>query len=575
MTTSPAERRARLEAQHASWIPMTLAQALDAAADKHPDRPFVITDERSYSYRDIQEWSRHLASGLVACGVQAGDNVAIVLANHPEFVAVKYAIARAGAAAVPINYLLRRRELRYILGQSDAVALITMDRFRDLDYAEELDHIAPGWAECGGGDGLHRLGHVFMLDACGTKPPAARDLDALAARATPESDAELARRAATADPMGRSDVVYTSGTTGSPKGAVLTHDMVLRTAYGSAHWRAFEDGRRIIFALPMYHVFGYVECLMACTFVGGAVVPRVVFDADDMLEAVQRHRATEMACVPMMTLKMLERLEERDIDLSSLRVVFSSGGAAPATIWQDIRHGFGPDEILTAYGMTETTASTTCTLPEGPDERLLTSLGRLKDAGVAATGVAADGILTRYKVVDPATGDEVAPGEQGELLARGYTVARGYYNKPDETRAAFTPDGWLHTGDLGTVDAEGYLTLTGRIKEAYRCGGEMVMPREIEALLGEHPLVEAAYVVGVPDPKMGEIGCAFIVPAGDELPDPGELIDLCARELARFKVPRHVLFVAAEDVPMTATARPQKFLLVKLAQERLGETSPA
>ena len=526
-------------------------------------------DSRTYTYRDIQQWSRALAAGLIESGVQAGDHVAVVLANLPEYVAVKYAIARAGAVAVPVNYALRRRELSYILEQSDSTVLITMDRLRDRNYLEDLDALMPDWEHAGGSTQWPQLRRVFVHTIEGNPRSAATTLSALSAMGTPTSRTELTRREARADPFFRSDIIYTSGTTGLPKGVMLSHDMILRAAYASAYTRAFEDGRRILFSLPMHHVFGYVECLIATTFVGGAILPHVVFDARKMLDAARSHRATEMVCVPMMTLKLLGVARQHGFDGSSLLAMFNSGGASPPTIWRDIRELLGAREILTAYGMTETTASTTCTLPEGADEFLLSTNGRLKFAGVAGDP-AQGGVLAQYKTVDPVTGDDLPLGVAGELVARGSIVTEGYYKKEEETRAAFTADGWLRTGDVGVVTADGYLTLTGRLKETYRCGGEMVMPREIEELLTEHPLVGQALVVGLPDIKMGEVGCICIVPAGDTRPNPQDLIDLCISRLARFKVPRHVIFLTADEVPLTATGRAQKFKLAELAKERLS-----
>lgn len=548
---------------------MTLSQSLDAAAERFTDRPLVITDSRTYSYREIQEWSVALAAGLVERGVRSGDHVAVVLANFPEYVAVKYAIARAGAVAVPINFALRRQELSYILEQSDSTVLITMDRLRDRNYLEDLDAIAPSWETAGGGTLWPRLRHVFVHSTGTPTREGATTLEQLRAMGTPAGRAELARRDAVADPHVHSDVIYTSGTTGLPKGVMLSHDMILRAAYASAYTRAFEDGRRILFSLPMYHVFGFVECLIASTFAGGAIIPHVVFDANNMLAAAQSHRATEMVCVPMMTLKLLEAARDTGFDGSHLLAMFNSGGACPPSIWQNIRDVLGAREILTAYGMTETTASTTCSLPEGSDSYLLTTNGCLKRAGVAGDA-SLGGVLAQYKTIDPMTGADLPPGVSGELVARGPIVTTGYYRKEEETRAAFNHEGWLHTGDVGVITREGYLTLTGRLKETYRCGGEMVMPREIEEVLNEHPLVGQAHVVGLPDVKMGEVGCVCILPAGEVLPDPEELIALCASRLARFKVPRHVVFITADELPLTATGRPQKFRLADLARERLA-----
>ena len=549
---------------------MTIAQALDRATLEFSARPLVITDSRSYSYQDIQNWSRALAAGLVACGVQAGDHVALLLANFPEFVAIKFAIARIGAVAVPINCALKGQELSYILEQSDSKVLITMDRLRDRNYLDDFDVLAPGWEQSGGGTRWPALRHIFVHGTEGEPRAGAISLHQLTAMGTPDSRAETGWRESSGDPNFRSDVIYTSGTTGLPKGVMLSHDMILRAAYASAYTRAFEDGRRILFSLPMYHVFGYVECLVACTFVGGAIVPQVFFDATQMLEAAALHRATEMVCVPMMTLKLLEVARAKGFDGSSLLAMFNSGGVSPATIWQDIRSLLGAREVLTAYGMTETTASTTCTQPEDPDSYLLNTNGRLKFAGVAGDPALA-GVLALYKTIDPVNGADLPVGTSGELVVRGPIVTTGYYKKPEETRAAFNAQGWLHTGDLGCITPEGYLCLTGRLKETYRCGGEMVMPREIEELLNDHPLVSQALVVGIPDEKMGEIGCICVVPAGQRLPEAQELIDLCTARLARFKVPRHVVFMSAEEVPLTATGRPQKFKLAEIAKQRLRQ----
>ena len=573
MKTSPAQRRARLAAQFPEWRARTLAQHFDWAAARYPDRPLVLAGDRSYTYREMVSWSRRLASGLIACGIQSGSNVAMIMGNYPEFVALKLALARIGATAVPINFLLRRAELSYVLEQSESVALLTMSSLRDLDYLAELDAIAPDWERAGGGASLPRLRHVFVFGTGPLSRHGFHSFEDLEAMAQGSSDAELAKREQAGQAQSCSDIIYTSGTTGRSKGVMLTHDMVLRTAYASAYTRAFEDGRRIIFALPMYHVFGYVECLVACTYVGGAIVPLITFDPELMLATAERHCASEIVCVPTMTMKLVEVARQRGFRTGDVVSFFNSGGASPPTIWDDIREVFAPQEMLTAYGMSETTASTSCVLPEDPVERLQTTHGRLKEAGVAGDDELG-GVLAVYKCIDPETGEDLPPGTAGEFMVRGPSVTRGYYNKPEETRASFT-DGWLHTGDIGVIGQDGYLTLLGRIKESYRCGGEMVIPLEIEELVNQHPLVAQALVVGVPDPKMGEVGCLCVVPREPQQPAARDLIEMCAQNLARFKVPKHVIFIAASEVPTTATGRPQKFKLAELARQRLGASASA
>ncbi len=554
------QRRAALEEQFKDWVPGSLSQHLDAMADRCGDRPLVVLDDHHLTYRDIAERSRSLATGLLSLGIGRGDNVALIMANYPEFVSLKFAIARIGAVAVPINFLLRRDELKYILRQSDARALITMSCFGDRNYIADIDSLMPDWAHNGGGEAFPLLKHVIAFPGEGKIPVDATSVDDLMSLGGPQDKAQLKQLEALTSGSDIADVIYTSGTTGSPKGVMLEHHMVLRAAYASAYTCAFEDGRRMLFALPMYHVFGYVECLIGSMFVGGAIIPRLTFDAEDLITAAEKHRANEIICVPIMTQKLLDLVRERGFENPHFTTMFNSGGASPPSIWQDIRDVLGAQEILTAYGMSETTASTTCTHPEAPDEYLQSTNGKLKYAGVAGDPEL-DGVLAIYRTIDPESGQVLPWGESGELIVKGPIVTRGYYKKPEETEAAFTQEGWLRTGDVGTVSEDGYVKLTGRIKETYRCGGEMVMPNEVENVLNRHPKVSQAHVVGISDVKMGEVGCACIIKADEATPTAAELIDYCRENLARFKVPKHVVFLQEDEVPMTATGRVQKFKL--------------
>lgn len=568
--TTATERRAALAARRPMWIPRTTAQHLDAVAAEFPDRPLLLA-ERPVTYREVADHSLRLAAGLLTRGIRPGDHVALVLPNVAEAVALRFAIARLGAVAVSLNTALRHAELRYALRQSDSVLLVTTAGFRDVDHLAELDRIAPGWDRRpgrAGGAELPLLREVVVLGGGGRGTP-------LAALETVAPTDELHRRTAEGDPFSPSDLLYTSGTTGDAKGVLLTHDAVLRTALGSAHARAFDDGWRMMFALPLFHVFGYVEGLLAVTAVGGAIRMQEVFDADGMLADLGRHRIDELMCVPAMTTVVLERARRVPVDAGSLRTMFTAGAAHPAGIWTEIRETFGVEEIYTAYGQTETTASTVCTRPGDPDERLAGTNGAAKPAGVAGVPELG-GALAEYSVIDPTTGEHLGPGVRGELVVRGPIVTRGYYRKPAETAAAFTADGWFRTGDLGLLDEQGYLVLTGRRKECYRCGGELVMPGEVERTLAAHPAVAEAHVVGLPDARMGEIGCAWIVPRDQaDPPTEAELVAFCRERLARFKVPRVVLLAGAAELPRTATGRVQKFLLVERAVARLSRTARA
>ncbi|HEX3612344.1 MAG TPA: AMP-binding protein [Sporichthyaceae bacterium] len=569
VVAAAAARREALEGRWRTWVPRSIPQFLDVVAAAHPERPYVITDGRVWTYGDIAAESIRLAAGLAAQGIGPGDHVAVDLANFPATVALKYATGRLGAVSVSINFLLREQELGYVLRQSRAKLLITMDRFRDLDYLAALDGLAPGW-EDGRQSGLPDLRAVFVHPTGQADRPRGRTLADLVEAGRSIADAEVLERTRSVDPQSVSDLLYTSGTTGAPKGAMLVHDAVLRTAYASAYTRAFDDGHRICFAMPIYHVFGYVEATMAVPFVAGAICPRVVFTAPDMLGAVQAHRIDELMGVPAMTGPMLEEARANSYDLSSVRAVFSSGATHPPGMFAALREAFGAQNVFTAYGQTETTASTTCLQPGDPLEAAQGTLGCQKPAGIAGDPTLG-GVLAVYRAVD-AAGNDVPAGEIGALIVRGPIVSRGYYDKPAETAELIDPEGWLRTGDLGSIDADGYLCLTGRQKESYRCGGELVLPSEVEAVLLEHPAVAAAHVVGIPHERMGEVGCAWVVPNDPGALDGEDLTAHCAARLARFKVPAVVLFAKVDELPMTSTGKVQKFVLVERALREIGQS---
>jgi fatty-acyl-CoA synthase len=363
-------------------------------------------------------------------------------------------------------------------------------------------------------------------------------------------------------------MLYTSGTTGSPKGVLVTHDAVQRTAYASALTRAFEDGRRVLFSLPCYHMFGYVEGLLATMLVGGAVIMQASFDPAQYLRAVEEHRASDMLCVPTMTVALLEHPDRSTRDLTSLRALLSGAAPAPAWLWERAEADLGVSEMVTGYGMTECGGAMTLTLPEDQIERHATTVGRPKRAGAAGIPDRG-GDLCEYRTADPLTGEHLPDGAEGELISRGPTMMVAFHDLPEET-ARTLRDGWVYSGDLGRVTEEGYLQLTGRSKELYKSGGELVMPKEIEDLLSRHPGVSQAFAVGVPDERWGEIGCAWIVPAEGADLDADEILALCREHLANFKVPKHVLFTDAASLPLTPTGKVQKFRLAQRAVERLS-----
>lgn len=564
MGKSATERQQALAARVPHWRGWMLHELLDETAEAYPERAFVVTDERTFSYRVIASSSRRMAAGLRSIGIAPGEHVALLMANYAEFVVAKFALSRLGAVCVPVNFFNRRDELAYVLEQSDAVALITMDRFRDLDYLAMLDELSPGWESAGGGGRFPRLRDVIVFPASGepVRAGARAFLDIGEGRPEWPGIAE-------SDPERVSDIIYTSGTTGQPKGVMLTHDMLLREAYTSAWCRAYDDAWRVTFSLPMYHVYGYVEGILTVLWAGGAIIPQTAFGAAATIEAINRHRADDVLLVPTMTLAILDELRASPVAMPSLRAVLSSGQRSPVGIWEEILDHFGPVEMTTGYGMSEVTASGSFTRLGDPLLRLQTTNGRMRDAGAAGLPELGGRVIL-YRVADPETGRELPRGEVGELQARGACVTKGYYAKPEETARAFTADGWLKTGDLGRMLDDDYIQLVGRTKESYRCGGEQVMPTEIEDVLTTHPAVLQAHVVPLPDERMGEVGVAYIV-ARPRVPVTGEeLIGLCKERLARFKVPKHVLFIEAADLPVTPSGRARKFLLAERARQELG-----
>ncbi|MGV9668140.1 class I adenylate-forming enzyme family protein [Nocardia niigatensis] len=558
-------RRNRLGERFPMWRPRSLGEWLLACADEFGDRPLVITDERTLTYRETAELATRLADGLVALGVRPGDHVGVLMANYPDFVPVKFAVALAGAVAVPLNFLYRTDELAYVLDQSECRVLITMTGFAGLDYLAMLDEIAPKWEEVGRDKSrLPELHTVIQLSTDGRERAGVLTVDELALVGARYSGATAGIQV---NPAEVGDILYTSGTTGSPKGVLITHDAVLRTGYASALTRAFADGRRILFSLPCYHMFGYVEGLIAATMVGGAVIMLPAFDAGKYLAGIERHRADDILCVPTMTVALLEHSDRLRYDLSSLSAVLSGAAPAPVWLWERVREELGASEIVTGYGMTECGGAMTLTRPEDSLELTATTAGRPKSAGAAGID---DGALVVYRTVDPVTAAPLPDGEEGELVSRGPTSMLGFWGKPEETAKGLR-DGWVFSGDLGRVRPDGYLEITGRSKELYKSGGELVMPKEIEELLTARPEISQAYLIGVPDERWGDAGCACIVRAPDAEISAEEVIEICKANLARFKVPKHVVFLTADELPTTPTGKVQKFRLVNYAKARLEQ----
>ncbi|MFA6117971.1 MAG: class I adenylate-forming enzyme family protein [Sphingomonas sp.] len=548
-TSSVGERRAAMERRHPLWVPMTLDRYLENAVADFTDRPLVITDDGIMSYAQVDAAATRIAQMLRNRGVKPGDRVAMLMANFPITVALLFGIWRAEATAVPLNTLYRPDELGFVLRQSAPRLLIAMTRFLKRDFASEIPAVLPG-----GTDLL-----LYDPDA-----PAACDLVAAIDAVSTIADGDLAD--ATRIPA---VIMYTSGTTGSPKGVILSHDNLLRAAYAGAHHQAFEDGRRAIFSVPLYHGFGLVVGLLSGIVVGGSIVPLPRFDARAMLTGIARHRATYLMGVPTMTVAMLELAEQESFDLSSLTAIHSAAAPTPSWVWRRIQEVFGCGEVFTSYGQTEATATIICTQPGDPIDVVATTQGIIVKGGVSGIP-ACGGDIAEFRIVDPDSGVDSPPGIAGEIWTRGPMNSLGYLDRPADTAALFAEGGWLRTGDRGYFREDGNLLLTGRTKELFKSRGELVSPKEIEEVITTHPAVREAYVIGMPDERDGECGCAWLVAAGPIAPSVAEVNDFLASRLPRFKMPRDIWFIDPAELPKTSTGKVQKNLLKDRAERLLA-----
>jgi fatty-acyl-CoA synthase len=559
MDPSVDQRRAAIERRHPAWPETTLDQYVRDAANHFGKRDLVVTDAATLSYRDTLEQADLIQAGLQAQGIAPGDRVGIVLANFPVVVPLLFAIWRAGAVAVPINTLNRPDEMAFAVRQSACRLVITMGAYFGRDYLADFDAMEAGW-RAGVFTALPELRGIFVH---GAPPDDPYNFDRLIASGSGQALPDVSLAA----PHAPAVIMYTSGTTGSPKGVVQTHDNLLRAAYAGAYHQAFDDGRRAIFSLPLYHSFGLVVGLLSGIVVGGAIIPLTRFNAPAMLEAIGRHRATYLMGVPTMTVAMLEQIKLQHYDLSSLTAIHSAAAPTPSWVWRDIQQGFGCREIFTSYGQTETTATIVCTQPGDPIEIVSRTQGTIVLGGVA--GIASQGgQIAEFKTIDPETAEDLPHGVAGELCTRGPLNAQGYFRRPEETAKIMLPGGWLRTGDLGQFLPDGNLLLTGRSKDLYKSRGELISPKEIELVLTGHPAISQAFVVGVPDEKLGECGAAWVVLSGTAPLTEAEVIGYLRSRIAVYKLPRDVWFIAAEDLPKTGTGKVQKSRLPELARRQ-------
>jgi fatty-acyl-CoA synthase len=551
-------------------LDMTIGDFLDRRADELPTQEAIVYScypefgdafNIRWAYQEYRERANAVAKGLLALGLQKGDHIAVWAANVPEWLLLEMAAAKAGLVLVTINPLLQKAEVEYILKQGDVQALFFMARVRSYDHlATVRSLVAPGTRHGEvSSESLPLLRYVSLI----SMPPAGlleQDgwrpalFSEVVVAGTQVSDAELAKRQATVTPLDPAMIMYTSGTTGSPKGAVLTHRGLLNNARFMAHCERVKQTDRYCTPMPFFHVGGCVCGILIALAAGCTLHPLIAFDALKLLQINSGEHCTISGGVPTMLLAMLQHPNFDQYDLSSLKMILSGGASIPVALMEQAHERIGADPWI-VYAQTEASCSMTQTLPD--------DLFELK---ASTCGVPLP--HTEVKIVDPATGQTVPCGERGEICTRGYLVMAGYYKMPEKTAETVDRDGWLHTGDLATMDVSGHVNIVGRVKDMVIRGGENLFPTEIEEFLIRHPKVADVQVVGVPDAFFGEELLALVMPMSGEALTEQELRDYCKGQVSHQKIPRYIQFV--DSYPMTASGKVQKFVLRERAIKELG-----
>jgi fatty-acyl-CoA synthase len=512
-----------------------------------------------WNYAELQRRVDELAAGLLALGLEPGDRVGIWSPNNAEWVLTQFATAKAGLILVTVNPAYRTSELQHALCKSGCKALVLAREFKGSDYLAMLFSIAPELNQSQPGrlrsEVLPALKWVVHLgesaEAGMLRFSDVRHRAGAAERTLLES---LQEKLQFDDAV---NIQFTSGTTGAPKGATLSHHNILNNAFFVAEAMGLREGDRLCIPVPLYHCFGMVMSTLACVTHGATMVfPSAGFDPLSVLETIQAERCTALHGVPTMFIAEMEHPEFKRFDLTSLRAGIMAGSPCPIEVMRRVMETMHLRDITIAYGMTETSPVSFQSAIDDPIERRVSTVGRIQPH-------------LEVKVVD-AEGRIVPRGAPGELLTRGYSVMLGYWDEPEQTRLAMDDARWMHTGDLATIDAEGYCNVVGRIKDMVIRGGENVYPREVEEFLFKHPKVEAAQVVGLPDPKYGEELCAWIKLRSGESMTEEELKDYCRGRIAHYKIPQYVCFVS--EFPMTVTGKIQKYVIRQQMVEKLGLT---
>ena len=551
-------------------LEMTIGDLLDRRADELPLQEAVVYScspefdgihEIRWTYQEYRERANQVALGLMALGLNKGDHIAVWATNLPEWVLLEMAAAKAGLVLVTVNPAYRAHELEYVLKQGDVRALFLIAQVRDHDCLATLHSlVTPGTRN--GDVSSERLPLLRSVCLLGTVPKGVLDQEGwrptlfqeIVAAGTQISADALRVRQASVRPLDPAQIQYTSGTTGFPKGAILQHRSILNNAMIVARQWGLRSHDRYCNLMPFFHTAGCVIGMLGPLAAGAVMHPLLTFHPLTALHVISREGCTTVLAVPTMLLAMLQHPDFETYDLSSLSRVGTGGASVPVSLIEQVTERMGAD-VCNFFGQTEASPFITKTLPDDPFELKATTVGLPLPH-------------SEVKLIDPATGNVVPCGERGELCCRGYQVMAGYYQMPEQTNAAIDSEGWLHTGDLATMNALGYLTIVGRLKEMIIRGGENIFPREVEEFLLRHPKVAEAYVVGVPDAFFGEELLAVVrLREGKDVTEQ-ELRAFCKGKISHQKIPRYFQFVDA--YPITASGKVQKYILREQAIQALG-----
>ncbi len=527
----------------ASSVPLIgepIFRNLRDTASRHPDTEALVVPHQGYraTYRELVEQCEVVARGLMARGVQKGDRVGIWSPNRYEWVIVQYATAAMGAILVNINPAYRTSELEYALNQSGISFFILAAGFRQADYRAMLAEVKGRCPELREALVLEDGWEALKRDGAKTSPEAFRER---------EDSLQFD------DPI---NIQYTSGTTGFPKGATLSHHNILNNGFFIGETLRYGEKDRVCIPVPFYHCFGMVLGNLACTTHGSTmVIPAEAYEPVAVMQTVQQERCTSLYGVPTMFIGELDHPRFKEFDFSSLRTGIMAGSPCPVEVMKKVQTIMHIPEMTIAYGMTETSPVSTQCATDDPLEKRVSTVGKVHPH-------------VEIKIVDPATGEIVQRGTTGEFCSRGYHVMRGYWNNDEATRLAIDPSRWMHTGDLATMDEEGYVNIVGRIKDMIIRGGENIYPREVEEFLYTHPQVADVQVIGVPSEKYGEEVMAWVKLREGSTVTGEELAAWCKGKIASYKIPPHWKFV--DGFPMTVTGKIQKFKMRETAIEELG-----